>query len=86
MPKNLSNRGGKPHLIHNELVQLMEWKINRGKFRPLMKVVASNSEESVKQITEKGIATAKKSTEGGIKAICELPVYYIICNFYFSTC
>jgi hypothetical protein len=36
-----------PHLLHSELAQVMKWKLTRGKFRPLQKLVESNSSESV---------------------------------------
>ncbi|XP_059835229.1 uncharacterized protein zgc:112496 isoform X3 [Hypanus sabinus] len=41
-------------LTHAELVQLMEWKLTRGKFRPMLqKMVASNSVSSVESCTRK---------------------------------
>uniref|UniRef100_UPI00398E9984 uncharacterized protein n=1 Tax=Pristiophorus japonicus TaxID=55135 RepID=UPI00398E9984 len=41
-------------LTHAELVQLMEWKLTRGKFRPrLQQMVMSNSTDSVESCTRK---------------------------------
>ncbi|XP_078274374.1 uncharacterized protein LOC144604109 isoform X3 [Rhinoraja longicauda] len=41
-------------LTRAELVQLMEWKLTRGKFRPMLqKMVASNPEDSVASCTRK---------------------------------
>lgn len=41
-------------LTHAELVQLMEWKLTRGKFRPMLqKMVTGNSEDSVESCTRK---------------------------------
>jgi hypothetical protein len=36
-----------PHLLHAELAQIMKWKLTRGKFRPLQKLVESNTSVSV---------------------------------------
>ncbi|ANZ75522.1 BA75_02837T0 [Komagataella pastoris] len=42
-------------LTKEELIKLVEWKLEKGKFRPtLRKLVASNDESFVKQVTERG--------------------------------
>ncbi|CAI8050614.1 hypothetical protein GBAR_LOCUS27775 [Geodia barretti] len=46
----------KPHLTHEELCQLMQWKLARGKFRPrLMEMVRQNSPEDVEKVTGSAI-------------------------------
>lgn len=35
------------HMIHQELADVMKWKLSRGKFRPLQKLVESNTSLSV---------------------------------------
>lgn len=50
-----------PHITKEELVQLVKWKLSRGKFRPrLVQLAGSNSEELVKTASEKGIQLALK--------------------------
>ncbi|KAK7075929.1 hypothetical protein SK128_024729 [Halocaridina rubra] len=47
------------HITRDELVRLMKWKLSRGKFRPrLVELAASNSNESVKDASAKGIRLA----------------------------
>ncbi|XP_045599866.1 uncharacterized protein [Procambarus clarkii] len=51
-----------PHITLDELVRLMDWKLSRGKFRPrLLELAGSNSEESVKSASQKGIQYATKN-------------------------
>ncbi|XP_020390120.1 uncharacterized protein zgc:112496 [Rhincodon typus] len=53
LPEAVCSRKEK-FLTHAELVQLMEWKLTRGKFRPtLQQMVMSNSRESVEACTRK---------------------------------
>ena len=40
-----------PFLTKKDLLLIMEWKLARGKFRPLMKRVASNEDEKVIQVS-----------------------------------
>ncbi|XP_043567988.1 uncharacterized protein zgc:112496 [Chiloscyllium plagiosum] len=51
LPEAICSRKEK-FLTHTELVQLMEWKLTRGKFRPtLQQMVMSNSRDSVEACT-----------------------------------
>lgn len=43
------------YLTKIELSNIMKWKLMRGKFRPLQKLVDSNSEDSVKLCTNKAL-------------------------------
>ncbi|KAI5964332.1 uncharacterized protein KGF55_002274 [Candida pseudojiufengensis] len=46
---------GEAYLTKDEVVNLMDWKLSKGKFRPtLPKLIRSNSEEEVKQCTQEG--------------------------------
>merc|ERR1712115_613155 len=37
LPKKIKSRGKEGHMTHEELVQLIKWKLARGKFRPRLK-------------------------------------------------
>ncbi|XP_072337853.1 uncharacterized protein [Scyliorhinus torazame] len=53
LPRAVSGRTEK-YLTHAELVQLMEWKLTRGKFRPtLQQMVRSNSSDAVEACTRR---------------------------------
>jgi len=53
LPKLIHSRKD-PHLIHEELVQVMRWKLMRGKYRPrLIDLVRINTESSVAAVTKK---------------------------------
>ncbi|XP_069762320.1 uncharacterized protein [Narcine bancroftii] len=53
LPETVCSRTEK-YLTHAELVQLMEWKLTRGRFRPMLqKMVTSNSVDSVETCTQK---------------------------------
>lgn len=43
----------------SDLKQIMLWKITRGKFRPLMKLIESNSSESVREISSRSFEALK---------------------------
>lgn len=56
LPAAISNRSER-YVTHSELVQLMEWKLTRGKFRPrLQQLVKSNSEDSVEKCSRKAFS------------------------------
>lgn len=44
------------YLTKNELSKIMKWKLTRGQFRPLQKMIDSNSEDVVKLHTGKALA------------------------------
>ncbi|XP_078415190.1 uncharacterized protein LOC144691047 [Cetorhinus maximus] len=53
LPGAVCSRAEK-YLTHAELIQLMEWKLTRGKFRPtLQQMVMSNSSDTVEACTQK---------------------------------
>lgn len=58
------------HIILDELCKIMEWKIIRGKFRPLLKLVSSNNNNDV---INASISSFKYAKNGNLKlAIDEL--------------
>ncbi|ELU06856.1 hypothetical protein CAPTEDRAFT_164778 [Capitella teleta] len=61
-------------MTSEELIQLMKWKLSRGKFRPrLIEFAASNSEEKVKASTEEAFQSASKGKlTAAIKTLTEL--------------
>ncbi len=55
------------YLTAPQLCQVMEWKLKRGKFRPLMGLVQSNKNETVEAATRKAfqlVALAVKNGKG----------------------
>mmetsp|Transcript_19221 Transcript_19221/g.36813 ORF Transcript_19221/g.36813 Transcript_19221/m.36813 type:complete len:231 (+) Transcript_19221:161-853(+) len=69
-----------PHMNHEELVRVMEWKLTRGKMRPLMNVVRRNEASSVestsklsfKSICNKAAPPTKAAAHESLKTITEL--------------
>jgi hypothetical protein len=61
-----------PSLMLSELSKVMTWKLNRGKMRPLQKLVDSNSPSAVVSSSKKAIQFAKKGNWQ--KAINEIMV------------
>ncbi|TNY21497.1 hypothetical protein DMC30DRAFT_350519 [Rhodotorula diobovata] len=58
-------------MTKEELVELMEWKLARGKWRPrLQSLVASNSPASVRAAVEK--AARASTAQGALDALCAL--------------
>merc|ERR1711981_198121 len=54
LPKKIKSRGKDAHLVHDELVQTIKWKLARGKFRPnLVNLVQMNTPRVVMQETKK---------------------------------
>eukprot|EP01039_Chlorochromonas_danica_P003060 gene3060-3342_t len=49
LPALVRARSPRPYLTHTELAQVMKWKLSRGKFRPLQKMVESNSSQVVQE-------------------------------------
>ncbi|KAA0192953.1 hypothetical protein HAZT_HAZT009930 [Hyalella azteca] len=74
LPAALKSRRDSPHLLHSELVKLMEWKLSRGKFRPrLVDLAASNTNELVKQVTTEGLKLAKENEPSrALAVLCKL--------------
>ncbi|ESP01446.1 hypothetical protein LOTGIDRAFT_186224, partial [Lottia gigantea] len=56
LPEIICDRREK-YITHDEICQLMTWKLTRGKFRPrLQQMVASNTEEEVKSASSKSFS------------------------------
>jgi hypothetical protein len=53
------NQRSPPHLLLSELSQVMEWKLIRGKFRPLQKMCDSNSPSIVKTLSSSAFQSLK---------------------------
>ena len=84
-----------PHLLFQELSYIMQWKLLRGKFRPLQKLVDSNTETSVHNISIVALRHAENSDwEAAITEFTKLkgvgvatasailaPLYPAICPF-----
>lgn len=63
---------GKLFITKNELINIMKWKLTRGKFRPLLKLVESNTEDSVKLCTNKALNILHKDHNKWKQALTEL--------------
>merc|ERR1712001_392576 len=61
LPKKIKSRGKDAHLVHDELVQTIKWKLARGKFRPnLVNLVQMNTPRVVMQETKKHLENCRK--------------------------
>ena len=58
-----------PHLTRDELIFCMSYKLTRGKFRPLMKLVASNDEAAVVAHSTKALQSLEQCKSGDPPAV-----------------
>jgi hypothetical protein len=58
-----ANKRSPPQLTRDELILCMSYKLTRGKFRPLMKLVASNTEADVVAHSTKALQSLKKCSQ-----------------------
>lgn len=64
LPKKIKSRGKDAHLVHDELVQTIKWKLQRGKFRPnLVNLVQMNTPRVVMQDTKKAFRNLQKKND-----------------------
>merc|ERR1712029_252244 len=64
LPKKIKSRGKDAHLFHDELVQTIKWKLQRGKFRPnLVNLVQMNTPRVVMQDTKKAFRNLQKKND-----------------------
>jgi hypothetical protein len=62
-----------PHILHSELAQIMKWKLTRGKFRPLQKLVESNDKAKVVEFSTTAFQELEnKNLQRAFDAICQL--------------
>jgi len=62
LPKKIKSRGKDAHLVHDELVQTIKWKLARGKFRPnLVNLVQMNTPRVAMQETKKAFRKLSKT-------------------------
>eukprot|EP01065_Artemidia_motanka_P018512 TRINITY_DN21819_c0_g1_i1.p2 TRINITY_DN21819_c0_g1~~TRINITY_DN21819_c0_g1_i1.p2 ORF type:complete len:221 (+),score=68.61 TRINITY_DN21819_c0_g1_i1:61-723(+) len=70
LPAQLLDAG---QMEHSDLSRLMRWKLARGQFRPLQRLVDSNSQEAVAAATRDGVAKLRAAdVDAGIAALCVL--------------
>ena len=80
LPSSIESRTDGLYLTQPELVKLMEWKLERGKFRPrLVQLAASNSEDFVKSCTKEGLEVAKKDLPKGLDVLCKI-LFFALMN------
>jgi hypothetical protein len=75
LPKRIKSRGKDTHLIHEELVQCMKWKLARGKFSPRIKdLVQMNTPRLCITETKKAFRALLKKDDlsSAIQALCNL--------------
>ncbi|KAL3199523.1 hypothetical protein MRX96_013847 [Rhipicephalus microplus] len=71
LPKTIQARKDK-HLVHEELVKIMKWKLMRGKYRPqLLDLVRINTELAVKSTSKKAFRKLP-NLSGAITALTNL--------------
>ncbi|XP_054712255.1 uncharacterized protein LOC129221904 [Uloborus diversus] len=72
LPKIIQSRKP-PHIVHEELIQIVKWKLMRGKFRPrLTDLVRINTETAVLQISKKAFRKPPKELSQAITALTNL--------------
>merc|ERR1712179_813412 len=72
LPKKIKSRGKEAHLTHEELVQLIKWKLARGKFYPqLTNLVRINTPRAVQTESRKA-ARKLPNLEAAITTLCGL--------------
>merc|ERR1712241_1233533 len=75
LPKKIKSRGKESHLTHEELVQLIKWKLARGVFRPRLKdLIQMNTPRVVMQETKKAFRAIdkRKDIEAAVSALSNL--------------
>merc|ERR1712012_1290015 len=75
LPKKIKSRGKEGHMTHEELVQLIKWKLARGKFRPRLKdLIQMNTPRVVMQETKKAFRAIdkRKDIESAVSALSNL--------------
>merc|ERR1712001_635505 len=75
LPKKIKSRGKDSHLTHEELVQLIKWKLARGVFRPRLKdLIQMNTPRVVMQETKKAFRAIdkRKDIEAAVSALSNL--------------
>ena len=79
IPETLQQRrenGGEVYLEKAEVTKLVDWKLKHGTYRPnLAKLIASNSEETIRENTKKAFATYEADRNDHakpMKVLCEL--------------
>merc|ERR1711990_885691 len=75
LPKKIKSRGKEAHLTHDEIVQLIKWKLARGVFRPRLKdLIQMNTPRVVMQETKKAFRAIdkRKDIEAAVSALSNL--------------
>merc|ERR1711962_19458 len=75
LPKKIKSRGKDAHLVHDELVQTIKWKLARGKFRPnLVNLVQMNTPRVAMQETKKAFRKLVKTgdLQSAAQSLCTL--------------
>ncbi|XP_015919372.1 uncharacterized protein [Parasteatoda tepidariorum] len=72
LPKIIQSRKP-PHIVHEELIQIVKWKLMRGKFRPrLTDLVRINTETAVLQTSKKAFRKKPSELSQAITALTNL--------------
>merc|ERR1719273_1865395 len=72
LPKKIKSRGKDAHLVHDELVQTIKWKLARGKFRPnLVNLVQMNTPKAVQTESRKAFRKLP-NLDAAITTLCGL--------------
>merc|ERR1739848_353638 len=75
LPKKIKSRGKDAHMVHDELVQTIKWKLARGKFRPnLVNLVQMNTPRVAMQETKKAFRKLVKTgdLQSAAQSLCTL--------------
>lgn len=75
LPQKIKSRGKDAHLVHEEIVQTIKWKLSRGKYRPnLTNLVRMNTPRVVTAETKKAFRKIAKNQDiqSAITTLCTL--------------
>jgi len=73
LPTIINGRGRNTFINLIELETVMKWKLSRGKFRPLLRLVAQNSDEQVVGCSRRAFAAlSRKDLRGAVEALSKL--------------
>jgi len=75
LPKKIKSRGADPHLVYDEMIKCMKWKLQRGKFSPRLKdLIQMNTPRLIMAETKKAFRAIVKKEDlaSAVAALCNL--------------
>eukprot|EP01033_Poteriospumella_lacustris_P013402 gene13402-9597_t len=70
---SIAQQRSPPHFLHSEIAQVTKWKLTRGKFRPLQKMVEGNAASAVTSATTRSLQAVQDGRwEDAFEALTQL--------------